>query len=128
MNIQPVEGLPDDERTKERELAAIVQNPDADQRYNAIPLTYGGLVVNIDLYRELLPEYQLDAQGAATPAVRQSRTKYTAATYASAKAASMDRFQREVRHARRVILLGGGPASGKTSVLRRLIGDRKSVV
>ena len=122
LRIQPTAGLSDDERQQERTLAGIVQGPSADALYNEIALTYRGLVVNIDLYRELLPAYRLDPSGSATPEIRLRRTRYTAATFAPAKAASFDRFQREAARARQVIILGGGPTSGKSSALRAIIG------
>jgi hypothetical protein len=121
LRIQPAAGLSDDERQQERILAEFVQGVSADELYNAIELTYHGLVVNIDLYRELIPAYRLNLGGSATPAIRLRRTKFTAATFAPAKAASYDRFQREAAKARQVIILGGGPASGKTSALRSII-------
>ncbi len=49
LRIQPSAGLSDDERQQERILAEIVQGESADDLYNAIELTYEGLVVNIDL-------------------------------------------------------------------------------
>lgn len=122
LGVVPVPDLPEDERAKERQLTELVQSPGANEQYDALPLTFGGLVINIDLYRELLPEYRLSELGQATAAVRANRTKYTAATYAAAKAASLDRFRRAAATARRVVLLGGGPASGKTLTLRALIG------
>jgi hypothetical protein len=121
LRIQPAAGLSDAERQQERNLADIVQGASADELYNDIELTYHGLVVNIDLYRELLPAYRLNLTGSATPNIRLRRTEFTAATFAPAKAASYDRFQREAAKARQVIILGGGPASGKTSALRAII-------
>ena len=121
LNFPAVPGLTAEEREKESELAQIVQGESADQQYNAIPLTFHGLVINIDLYRELLPSYRLGPEGLATDQQRIDRTRYTAATFGPAKAASFDRFQRETATARRVVLLGGGPASGKTSMLRGII-------
>jgi hypothetical protein len=123
LRIQPTAGLPDDERQQERTLAEIVQGASADELYNDIDLAYRGLVINIDLYRELLPAYRLNLAGNASPDIRRRRTQFTAATFAPAKAASYDRFQREAAIARQVIILGGGPASGKTSALRAIVDD-----
>lgn len=123
LKIPPTPGLSDEERIKETELTHIVQSDSADQQYNEIPMTYRGLVINIDLYRELLPSYRLSPDGTATAQRRIDRTRFTAATYGPAKAASFDRFQREAATARRIVLLGGGPASGKTSTLRGIIDN-----
>jgi hypothetical protein len=121
LHIMPWPDLPAVERTMERQLVDIVQKSNADQLYNAIDLTYHGLVIDIDLYRELLPIYRADVKGYYKGFTRGRRAHYKVSTNAPAKAAAEDRFRREAAHARRIIVMAGGPASGKSLALRGMI-------
>jgi len=113
--------LNDEQRRVERELAEILANRTvADRLYNALPEALGGRVINIDLYRDLHPEYSRDGTDR-----RERRTRLTPATYGPAKIASKDRFLRSLAHGQGqvVLIMGGGPASGKSTSLRATLGN-----
>lgn len=113
--IRPTMGLDAGQRLVERELATLVQDQTlADVAYDKLNGTQQGCVINIDYYRCLHGAY-----GDLDPAtVRQRRTLLTPATYAPAKKAAQDRFRRAIMTPfDDVIIMGGGPASGKSTAV-----------
>lgn len=115
LTIRPTRDLTAEQRRVERELSEIVQNlPSADLQYDQVNGTHGGRIINIDYYRCLHPLY-----GGGDPAtLRMRRTQFTPATYAPAKKAAQDRFRRSLLSPEcDVIIMGGGPASGKSTAV-----------
>lgn len=105
----------------EAELNAIIGNPrDAWKRYRALEESADGRVINVDICRNLSPEY-----GVTGLALRKRRTLYTEATFKPAKTASRLFFEHEVarRKSTDVLFTGGGPASGKTTALKNVSAD-----
>mmetsp|Transcript_25570 Transcript_25570/g.47015 ORF Transcript_25570/g.47015 Transcript_25570/m.47015 type:complete len:483 (-) Transcript_25570:35-1483(-) len=112
------DNLSADQKRVYEDLVRLINQPPAivDEQYNAIPDSFGGRVVGTDAARELSSEYRSGWEGALL---------YSQVTSSPASAYAQDRFRREIEKApsdsdrRRVLVLtAGGPASGKTSVVR----------
>jgi PAS domain-containing protein len=105
--------LAERERDIERRFAAAVRaNPDEFlRRYEALPETKGGKIVNTDDARELWADYSRDSD---------SRALYARAVHEPASwiaKAQWDRLLAEPPKTGKVLLLGGGGGSGKSTSL-----------
>lgn len=89
---------------------------DAAQAYNGIPGTEGGKILNVDLARELSPEYA---------ASNEARATLSAATHQAASEFIKNEFKRRlVEHAGEpVLFLAGGGGSGKGVATRGPLSD-----
>ena len=91
---------------------AILSDPHADVSYDKIPESMGGKILNADIARELSPSYRSVIE----------RTLYTRATYDAAKNYVFDRFMRDLKKTKGVvIILAGGAASGKTTSIKTIL-------
>ena len=101
-------------------LRQLLSGSDADAKYDALPGSMGGKILNADLAREISPRYR----------TREDRLKFTHATYLPASEYVYQRYVRAVREGYKlVVLLAGGAASGKTTSLSTLLeNDDISVI
>ena len=114
-------GLEPEQQRVEAELIRIVQDTAyADAQFDALPFTQGGRIVSMDYARHLSPSYQTVTE----------RLRFTPSTRNAAAAYAKDRLERTLASTsvppseRRLILMSGGPGSGKTTVIRGLL-DRE---
>ncbi len=102
-------GLTEEEKQVAEELRKIFDEPDADAKYDKLPDSMGGKILNADIARELSPRYQSVSD----------RTRFTRATYEPARDYVYARFMRELKKKEGlVIILAGGAASGKTTSIQ----------
>lgn len=111
-------GLEPEQQRVEAELIGIVQDTaNADARFDALPFTQGGRIVSMDFARHLSPSYQTVSE----------RLRFTPSTRNAAAAYAKDRLERTLAASsvplaeRQLILMSGGPGSGKTTVIRGLL-------
>jgi chloramphenicol 3-O-phosphotransferase len=111
-------GLEPEQQHVEAELIRIVQDTaNADAQFDALPFTQGGRIVSMDYARYLSPAYQTVDE----------RLRFTPSTRNAASAYAKDRLERTLASTsippaqRRLVLMSGGPGSGKTTMIRRLL-------
>lgn len=111
-------GLEPEQQRVEAELIRIVQDTaNADAQFDALPFTQGGRILSMDYARHLSPSYQSVSE----------RLCFTPSTRNAAAAYAKDRLERTLASSsvppseRRLILMSGGPGSGKTTVIRGLL-------
>jgi len=111
--INEQNGLSEKERRIERQFTdAVRADPDSFlRRYDELPETRGGKVVNTDEARDLWPEYAVsnDARALNAKAVHEPASWIARAKW--------DQLLDKPPEKGRVLLLGGGGGSGKTSSL-----------
>lgn len=110
-----------DQKRVHDELVAIVADPSRCwESYCALPESHSGKVINIDIFRDLHPEYHGSGDDR-----RRRRTHLTPATYAPAKQASREWYAQRVAELEpgSILFTGGGPASGKTRSMLDNFGD-----
>ncbi len=108
-------GLTAEQRGVEEELVHIVQDAArADAQYDALPFTRGGRLLSMDHARYLSPQYATAAQRLVnTPATRNAAAAYV-----------KNRLRRALEKGppgSRLLLGSGGPGSGKTTLIARLL-------
>ena len=116
--------LTPDQRAVYADLVSTINRPivEVDALYDSIPDSFDGRVIGTDAGRELCKEYRDSWDG---------RLLYAWVTSGPASAYAQDRFKRALQSSsnnnsgkRRVLVMtAGGPASGKTSVIRSGLVD-----
>lgn len=111
-------GLDPEQQRVEEELISIVQDTaSADAQFDALPFTQGGRIVSMDFARHLSPSYQTVSE----------RMCFTPSTRNAAAAYAKDRLERTLASSsvppseRQLVLMSGGPGSGKTTIVRGLL-------
>lgn len=115
--IEQQKGLSNPERQIEQRFAAQLMRdlPGALEAYARLPDTGGGKIVNTDAARELAPEYAASKDG---------RSLYARAVHEPASWLAKLVYQRLLAkppETGKVLMLGGGGGSGKTSALSHLV-------
>jgi len=87
----------------------------AKRSYYELPSTHGGQILNVDLARELVPEYRQDPS--LSPAVHEPASAFIKRLYAEKLAQHTPAGKIAV-----VVFSGGGPGSGKSTTLSEVFG------
>ena len=114
---KPYAGLSVGQRAAEYHLAQLLSNPESVEAYAALKGTMGGKKLDVDEVRQLSPEYNRD---------RISRMAYTLATHEPASTWIKQRYAEKLAEDHdhgHVLFLSGGGGSGKSTILKRFLGE-----
>lgn len=117
-------GLSDAERAVETRFAdQLGTNPQAAiERYNALPESQGGRILNTDIARDLSPDYNanLEARSTLSRAVHEPASWLTKRLFATKLAEPVDPDHDTV------LFTAGGTGAGKTTAVNRAIANEAS--
>lgn len=117
LRIPKMSRLTEKQASVEKELSRIVQSPSrADSLYDQIKATQEGKILCVDLARYLEPRY------------RKNKAEFTPATFNPSMCYIVDRLERKIRSLnetgkKKLLILAGGPGSGKTTCVRGILTD-----
>jgi len=112
---EKMEGLDPVQRDAETRLAAILSQPDAEEKYAALEGTHGGKVLDTDLVRWLLPDFARS---------NDDRTYLSTATHRPSSAFINRLLEKRLaaNPTGGVVFLAGAGGSGKTTVSGAMMG------
>lgn len=113
----PYAGLSVGQRAAEYHFAQKLSSPEALEEYAALPGTMGGKKLDVDEVRALSKDYNENPQ---------TRMAYTLATHEPASAWIKQRYAdmlSEDADKGHVLFLSGGGGSGKSTILKRFLGE-----